>query len=268
MQLLAGLALSLVIAYAARRAGSLTSDGAVAAVPVGTIVFGLGGWKWAVLLLLFFVSSSLLSQLLPRHDEDAAGRSAKGSRRDAGQVLGNVAVAVACVVAHNALPGTSWPGFAYAAALAAVTADTWATELGALSPSLPRSITHLDIPVRPGTSGGVTLFGTLAALAGAGLIRAAAGVLLPMPVGWAAVIILLGGLAAALFDSVLGATVQTMYFCATDNLETEQHPRHRCGSPTTYARGWRWLNNDLVNTTCSAFGSLATCALALALSLL
>ena len=53
-------------------------------------------------------------------------------------------------------------------ALAAVNADTWSTELGVLSSGRPRLITSLK-PVEKGTSGGVSLVGTLAALAGAAL---------------------------------------------------------------------------------------------------
>ena len=62
MQLLAGLGLAAAIAYLARLAGSLSREGAIAAACVGTVVYGLGGWQWAALLLVFFVSSSVLSQ--------------------------------------------------------------------------------------------------------------------------------------------------------------------------------------------------------------
>jgi uncharacterized membrane protein len=47
-----------------------------------------------------------------------------------------------------------------------------------------------------------------------------------------------------------------MYFCPTDQKETEKHPLHTCGTQTIYTRGWEWLNNDWVNFACGAFGSL------------
>ncbi len=266
MQLVVGLVLAAAISYGAWRAGSLAENGAWAATGVGAIVFGLGGWQWALLLLLFFVSSSLFSQRLPGHGDDSEGKSAKGARRDAGQVLGNASVAVVCVALHAALADNTWPWFAYAASLAAVTADTWSTELGGLSPVEPRLITHLHRAVTRGTSGGVTVLGLVAAMGGAGLIGASAALLLPMPVGNAAAIILLGGTVAAVFDSLLGATVQCVYVCPKENVETEQYPLHRCGTPTVYGRGWRWLNNDWVNASCSAVGPLASCALALVLT--
>jgi uncharacterized membrane protein len=126
-------------------------------------------------------------------------------------------------------------------------------------------ITHLGDRVDRGTSGAVSGLGTLAGLVGAAIVAVLAGVLLPLPLGSAVWILVLGGLGGALFDSILGATVQCLYRCPNDGLETEQHPLHRCGTRTMYERGWRWLNNDWVNAACGAFGSLISCAMAFAL---
>ncbi len=62
-QLLLGFLLAVSIAYLAYRVHTLSRDGAIAAALVGTIIFGLGGWQWSVLLLAFFISSSALSRL-------------------------------------------------------------------------------------------------------------------------------------------------------------------------------------------------------------
>ena len=57
MQILYGLILAIIVAYLAYRAHSLDKSGAIAAAFVGTIIFGVGGWQWAILLLLFFITS-------------------------------------------------------------------------------------------------------------------------------------------------------------------------------------------------------------------
>ena len=255
MQILYGLLLATIVAYLAYRAHSLNKSGAVAALIVGTVVFGLGGLKWAILLLIFFVTSSGLSRAFKRRKQGLNEKFSKGHERDAGQVLGNGGIATLFVVVHALYPESiiGWVGFA--AALAAVNADTWATELGVLNPTPPRMITNPGKRVEKGTSGGISLFGTLASLLGASVIALPAAwfahdwVLLPT--------ITLAGLAGSLFDSLLGATVQAMYFCPADQKETEKHPLHTCGTQTVHIRGWKGLDNDWVNFACGAFGVIS-----------
>jgi uncharacterized membrane protein len=119
-------------------------------------------------------------------------------------------------------------------------------------------ITDLRKSVEKGTSGGISLVGTLAALAGSGIIGLFA-VILPPTDNWSLntshwLLITFAGLAGALFDSLLGGTVQAMYYCPTDKKETEKHPTHTCGTSTVHIRGWKWLDNDWVNFSCGAFG--------------
>jgi len=68
-------------------------------------------------------------------------------------------------------------------------------------------------------------------------------------------VITFAGLAASLFDSLLGATVQAIYFCDVCRKETERHPLHRCGATTRPLRGWPWLDNDGVNFLATAVGA-------------
>lgn len=268
MQLPLGFLLASLVAYVAYRAHSLNISGAIAATVVGTVVFGLGGLQWSVLLLIFFVTSSALSRAFKTRKQGLDDKFSKGHARDAGQVFGNGGLATAFVLVHFLFPESSvgWVGFA--ASLAAVNADTWATELGVLNPTLPRLITDLRKRVEKGTSGGISLFGTLASLAGAGLIGFFAYLLQPIPElppgalifgdFWderVFFVVTVAGLTGSLFDSLLGATVQAMYYCPTDQKETEKHPLHTCGAQTVHLRGWRWLNNDWVNFACGALGA-------------
>jgi uncharacterized protein (TIGR00297 family) len=254
MQILSGFLLAALIAYLAYRVHSLNRSGAIAATLVGTIVFGLGGLFWAIVLMVFFITSSGLSRLFKKRKQGLNEKFSKGSERDAGQVFGNGGVATLFVLIHALYPESivGWLGFA--ASLAAVNADTWATELGVLNPTAPRLITNLKKRVEKGTSGGVSLFGTLASLFGAAVIAIPAALFAG---DWSLLLLIsVAGLAGSLFDSLLGATVQAMYYCPTDEKETEKHPLHTCGTKTIHIRGWAWLNNDWVNFACGAFGSL------------
>jgi uncharacterized protein (TIGR00297 family) len=256
MQLIIGLLLAVVSSYIAYRVGSLSKDGAFAAVIIGTVIFGLGGWQWAVLLLAFFISSSLLTRAFNKRKRKMNEKYSKGGHRDAAQVFGNGGIASFFVMLHAFFPQTTWAWAGFAAALAAVNADTWATELGVLNPSAPRLITDLRKAVEKGTSGAISIYGTVAALLGAAFIGFLAAVLFPAGGESLFFLVTLSGLLGSLVDSLLGATVQAIYFCSTDNQETEKHPRHTCGTPTVQIRGWKWLNNDWVNVACSASGAV------------
>lgn len=262
LQLAAGFGLAALISVAAYAARSLSLSGAIAATLLGTAVFGLGGFAWAVLLVGFFASSSVLSRMFKGRKAGVNEKYSKGSRRDAGQVLANGGAAGLLAVAQAFFPGTDLWWAAAAGTLAAVNADTWATELGILSPVEPRSITSGKV-VEKGTSGGVSLTGTLAALGGAAAIGLLAVLVWPDYAGGASLaaaplrlgLIALAGLAASMVDSWLGATIQAIYYCPTCAKETERHPLHGCGTPTRQIRGWSWLNNDLVNWACALSGA-------------
>jgi uncharacterized protein (TIGR00297 family) len=247
-----GLVLGIGVSAFAYLTGHLTVNGALMAALVGGLTFGVGGLIPAVLLILFFLSSSILSRLGAERKRALAAKFAKGGRRDTGQVLANGGIPVILAVLYGLTGGNLWL-VGLVGALAASTADTWATEIGVLARRQPILIST-GRRVEPGTSGAVTPEGTLAALGGAGVIGSAAWLL--HRTGSLGILALIGGLVGAMFDSLLGATVQAIYHCPTCDKETERHPYHTCGSETTHLRGWPWLNNDGVNFASSIIGGL------------
>jgi uncharacterized protein (TIGR00297 family) len=171
-----GMAAGVGIAYLAHRAGALNRSGALAAGVLGTIVFGLGGVGWALVMLTFFISSSGLSKVFNVKKAAAGSDFAKGSNRDAWQVAANGGVAGVFALAYFLVKFFNpWHGLipilwmAFAASLAGANADTWATELGVLNPRRPVLLTGFR-RVPQGTSGAVSLVGSLAALAGSALV--------------------------------------------------------------------------------------------------
>jgi uncharacterized protein (TIGR00297 family) len=260
-----------LIGYWAR---ALSLSGAIAACIVGGTILGFGGWAWAVLLVLFFVSSSALS-FFRRTDArklTASETFDKGGRRDAAQVAANGGVgALLALLSFFTPPHISTILFcAYTGSLAAATADTWATEIGVLSRTQPRIITNMK-PATPGTSGGVTWLGSGASAVGALIVSVVAALLAATPLFTpptqhrmhALALLgagLAGGIMGALTDSLLGATVQASYICPRCDKPTESRV-HKCGTPTRLARGMQWISNDVVNSAATLTGALVSGAL-------
>ena len=255
-QVLFGIILAVLIAVLAWRVGALAGSGAWAAAILGSFIIGLGGLPWATLLLTFFISSSALSKLFAQRKAQLAEKFAKGSRRDWGQVFANGGVGIFLVLVQLLYPDKLWPWLAYAGAMATVNGDTWATELGVLSPILPRLITTGRV-VERGTSGGVTLAGSAATLGGAALIGLAGWSFTPQ-LNWLATagVVALSGFVGAFIDSLLGASVQAIYYDPVRLKETERRVELEDGRPAKPVRGWDWMNNDMVNFLSSIFGAV------------
>lgn len=248
-----GLVAATAVAVAGYRAKSLSASGAMAAVVVGTAIFGLGGWRWAAVMIGFFVLSSLLSRAGQRRKGSVAGFVEKGSRRDAVQVLANGGVAALIAVIHWFNSGSPLLFPLFLGSMAAATADTWSTEIGSLSPKSPRSILSWK-QVPAGSSGGVTMLGVSGALAGAVTIALIGGV----AQAHAVELVMVGsiaGVTGSLVDSLLGATVQRVNRCPLCMTLTER-ATHHCGTATVPARGWRLVDNDVVNALTTLYGAL------------
>ena len=265
VRLTLGALLALIAAVAGYWGKALRLSGAAAAFFLGTVIFGLGGFTWALLLLTFFASSSLLSLLFKKRKALMEENYEKGSTRDAFQVLANGGLAGIMVILQWLFPASVIPWLAASAALAAANADTWATEIGIFGKGDPVLITT-GKRVPKGTSGAISLVGTLASLAGSALVAAvfwifspAGTAILPLPA--LAGLVVVSGLAGSLVDSLLGASLQAGYTCPTCQKATEKHPLHSCGTPTLYQRGIRWLNNDWVNFFCTLGAALTAMGL-------
>ncbi len=235
-----------VLAVVAWRFRWLTRDGAAAACLVGAAILSFGGVWWAATLVTFFVSGTALT---------AAGRVRKTQRehrdggRTAAQVLGTggVAAAISVLWGTGIVPQplrTALPA-AFIGALATAAADTWATELGMLNPRPPRLITTWQ-RVPAGTSGGVSLTGSLAGLVGAAVIAAVGA-------RWSSRVFLAAtaaGMLAMFLDSLLGATVQAS-FRRSDGTLTEEP-----GDGVVLVRGIAWMTNPVVNSLATLAGAL------------
>jgi uncharacterized protein (TIGR00297 family) len=236
------------IAAAAWRARALTGPGAIAATLVGTAILATTGWPGGAVLLAFFLPSSAVGHLglaLP------SASDARGERRDPVQVIANGGAAAAAGFAEWLAPGLGF--WMVTASLAAASADTWATSIGRLSPTAPRDLLT-GIRVLRGTSGAVSLVGSLGGVAGAAVVAGVAALVGgSLTLFTVATVIGVGGMLA---DSLLGATLQARYVCPACG-EASERQVHRCGTRTVRNGGWRWLDNDAVNALATLFAALA-----------
>ena len=256
----AAITLAAIIAGGARAARSLTTNGAIAATLVGAVSVA-AGWSWGALVLGFFLSSSALSRIgIDIKHRRTAGILEKGGARDATQVLANGGVFAAAAAGHVALPWDGWMAIG-GGALAAATADTWATEVGTLAKGVPRLITTWR-PVPSGTSGAVTAVGTIGMLLGSAFLTL--GMVAAVWPRHVVVAAFVGGVLGALADSLMGATIQARRRSVSCDALTER-VIHSCGAHTVHAGGASWVTNDAVNVLCSAIGASSALVIARAL---
>jgi uncharacterized protein (TIGR00297 family) len=189
--------------------GLLTAHGSAAAFLMGLAIGAFGGVEWVVVLLVFLVTSFAATRY--RFEAKRAMGQQEGTRgeRGAANVVANGLVACVAALAHPWLGDASSALFLVAVAAAA--SDTLASELGVLYPE-----TYLITSgrrVAPGTNGGISIKGTLWALAAAAYVSLVGSAVLVLGGATALTPELLAfplffGFVGCHVDSLLGATLE------------------------------------------------------------
>lgn len=222
------------------------APGAAASMLVMAVAIALGGWKWILPVVVFFSSGSLLTKF---RQADESAKKPRGIQ----QVFVNGVIPILPVLGHVVDGRPVWY-FLYAGAVAVANADTWATEVGRFSGTLPISLRTLH-PVPRGTSGAISFLGTLASVFGGILIGGVAAVI--GQGGWRLYLLLTGtvvGPLGSLIDSVIGAWIQCQYQCNVCGEICEE--ANHCGVSGQYFSGLRGINNDTVNAIANVMGML------------
>jgi len=277
---------------------SLNTEGAFAAFIVASLSLATS-WRNGITLLSFYWTSSKLTRVGSKIKGKLEEGVTEGGERGSSQVFACSLIAVICACVRRVLVGKDGAlliggdvvssslslalfgdqlTLAYVAFFACCAGDTWASELGILSKSLPRLITKPWKSVPPGTNGGMSLVGTMASAAGGTLMGIIHGLFVPggiasilpfisssiTPSQFAREIVILsfvgfmGGLGGSLIDSFLGATIQATYY----DDETKRIAKRGDGYATKQISGFGFLSNEMVNVVSTALSALIAALLA------
>jgi uncharacterized protein (TIGR00297 family) len=222
---------------AATLAGAATGAAITASLMFSTTLIPYQPWRTALIPVLAVSLLAYVATRLGRVQKERLGTAEKRQGRAASQVTANLGVAALAsnglvqsllTDTHRFVGVTQAPMPLFAvvlAALAEAAADTVSSEIGQVLSSRPRMITTMR-QVDPGADGAISLAGTLAGMAAAGIVAALGTFAMrgDSAMFW---ISCAGGVFGLFFDSLLGATLE------------------RLG----------WVNNDLVNFLSTASAS-------------
>jgi uncharacterized protein (TIGR00297 family) len=230
----------------------LNTGGTIAIFLLAMVIFGLGGWKWTVPILVFFLFSSLLSKLKGNKPAIAEKYIEKSTPRNHIQVLANGGAGGILVILNYFFPLELFY-VVFVSSIAAVCADTWSTEIGTFKQAATVNILSFK-KIQQGMSGGISFPGTIGGVLGASIIAFSSLLWLGLKHINYVIFIIFAGIIGNLFDSILGASLQAKYKCNICSIITEKS--FHCGQNSLLIKGFNIINNDVVNFATAAVGGL------------
>lgn len=210
--LLFSIILNLVIAVVAYKKKALDFSGSFIAVIMGIVIFMTAGPISWLMLMLFFASSSLITQFKKTYKSRLSSEYRK-TRRNYKQVLENGLIPMILSIVFFTTKSDAVL-LTTIATIAINCADTWSSEIGVLNKGKTISIITLK-QIKKGESGGISLLGTVVSLLGAAFIAISFILLKAIFSNESASFISTGligitlvGFIGCMVDSLLGATIQ------------------------------------------------------------
>ena len=201
------------------------------------------GWPGIVIVLAAYFTIFAVDMIVGERSEKITGSvNQRTGARGIVQVIANALAATIAAVMSAILKKPELM-MVYAAALTECLADSLASDVGVLSKKDPVDICRMK-RIKRGLSGGVSLLGTLSALAGCVWMFLISLIFFGFSVKLAVAVILIPMLGIGI-DSVLGSLVQAKYECTVCGKSTEK--TLHCGKKTNHVGGLKLINNDAVN---------------------
>lgn len=193
-----------LVSFLLYRTGILTRNGSLASHLLGVYIFGLLGIEWGIPVAFFFLTSVVFTRIngLVNRKLNISGN------RNLWQVMANIIVGIVFTILFLVSSREIFI-YLFISALAAVTADTWASEIG---PVFQRKCFSLSgwRTAEAGISGGVSVAGTLASFSGSLLLSLVAWIgFFPVIDIQRILMLAFAGFLASFVDSFLGAFLET-----------------------------------------------------------
>jgi uncharacterized protein (TIGR00297 family) len=186
--------------------GAVTWSGVIVGSAIGIAVYLGAGWEGWVMLLATFILAVATSKVGWQRKKALGIAEDREGRRGAGNALANCLVGAVAALVAIASPFQAAAWLALVTSLTAGAADTVASEIGKAWGRRTFLVVGLR-PVPPGTSGAISVEGTLANVVAAGGL-AALGAALGLVGADAIPLIVLCALTGAFVESGLGATLE------------------------------------------------------------
>ncbi len=240
--LIISISLSLLLALFGYIKKAMTNSALLLAFLFTFLITYYGGISSYLILVTVFLGTVIASKI--RKNERLKiniNTIEKYGQKDIYEIIANVGVGTILIILYKFLQNELLLVI-YASIMAESLADSLASDIGVLSHKRPINIITLKRS-EPGLSGNISLLGLASSFIGS-LIIGLIFTTFTFNIKYL-IIITLSGFLGAIFDSVLGATIQVKYKCCACQKITEK--KMHCQKKTKYYKGIKAINNDLVN---------------------
>ena len=235
--------LAALVAFITIKKKAFTVPAALSACVMLVISAVCGAWAGIVIVLAAYFTIFVVDMVIGEKSEAVTGSiNQRSGARGMVQVIAN-ALAATIAAACGFIFKKPELMIVYAAALTECLADSLASDVGVLSKKDPVDICRMK-RIKRGLSGGVSLLGTLSALAGCVLMCLVSFIFFGISTK-VIIAVLVIPMLGIVIDSILGSLVQAKYKCEICGKNTEKTVH--CGQKTAHMGGLKLINNDAVN---------------------
>ncbi|RDD54134.1 MAG: DUF92 domain-containing protein [Candidatus Korarchaeota archaeon NZ13-K] len=248
---LASFASILVVGSIGYSKGTVDRSGLMAGVLLGSLFVLLGGYAAVIMLLTFFLLGSAFTKYRYSYKRRIGAAEARGGARGWKNAFSNLLFPSLALLLHQ-ISGDHAYTIAFLSSISCSLADTLASELGPLDGRGAWMIVSFR-KVPHGTSGAISILGTLSGFLGSFIIPMEALLLGMVSTGAFILSSALGFLSSTL-DSLLGATLQARFLCESDGSVVEDP--NDCEGAFSHLSGLPLIDNHAVNLISTGFGFL------------